>query len=54
MPKEASNHFGERLRPFLKAVACSNPELPFEEQNDLPPEIRRAVTMCHGKLTERY
>jgi alpha-aminoadipic semialdehyde synthase len=39
MPKEASNHFGEKLMPFIKAVALSNPERPFEEMNDLPPEI---------------
>ena len=31
MPKEASNHFGQKLKPFLKAVAYSNPDLPFED-----------------------
>jgi len=31
MPKEASNHFGEQLMPFVKAVAFSNPSLPFEQ-----------------------
>lgn len=31
MPKEASNHFGEQLMPFVKQVAYSNSELPFEE-----------------------
>lgn len=31
MPKEASNHFGERLMPFVKAVVESNPDLPFAE-----------------------
>lgn len=30
MPKEASNHFGEQLMPFVKAVANSNSELPFD------------------------
>lgn len=30
MPKEASNHFGEQLMPFVKAITNSNPELPFD------------------------
>lgn len=54
MPKEASNHFGEKLMPFVKAVANSNPELPFEEMSDVPPEIRKAILCCHGKLTPSY
>lgn len=31
MPKEASNHFGERLFPFVEAVVDSDPTKPFEE-----------------------
>ena len=54
MPKEASNHFGERLFPFAKAVAYSDPTLPFEQMEDLPPEIRNAVICAHGKLTPNY
>eukprot|EP00347_Sterkiella_histriomuscorum_P023953 403332813 len=54
MPKEASNHFGEKLLPFVKQVVNSDPNLPFEEQNDLPPEIRNAVICAHGKLTPAY
>jgi hypothetical protein len=54
MPKEASNHFGQKLMPFLKAVAYSNPDLPFEEQTDIPPEIRKAIIVCQGKLTKKY
>jgi alpha-aminoadipic semialdehyde synthase len=54
MPKEASNHFGEKLFPFVKAIVNSNPELPFEEMNDVPNEIRRAIICCHGKLTPTY
>ena len=30
MPKEASNHFGSQLIPFVKAVATSNPELSYD------------------------
>jgi alpha-aminoadipic semialdehyde synthase len=29
MPKEASNHFGEQLMPFVRAVAYSNSDLVF-------------------------
>lgn len=31
MPKEASNHFGERLMPFVVAVANSDQTLPFDK-----------------------
>lgn len=48
MPKEASNHFGEKLFPFAKAVASSDPTKPYEEMNDLPPEIKKAVICAHG------
>ena len=30
MPKEASNHFGEKLMPFVKAIVNSNSSLPFD------------------------
>lgn len=54
MPKEASNHFGEKLFPFVKAVTFSNPDLPFEEMNDIPNEIRNAIICSHGKLAPNY
>jgi alpha-aminoadipic semialdehyde synthase len=54
MPKEASNHFGEQLMPFVRAVAFSNPNLPFADQVDLPAEIRNAVICSHGELTPKY
>jgi alpha-aminoadipic semialdehyde synthase len=31
MPKEASNHFGERLIPFVKGIVNSDIHKPFEE-----------------------
>jgi hypothetical protein len=40
--------------PFVKAVANSDPNLPFDQQMDLPVEIRNAVICCHGKLTPKY
>lgn len=54
MPKEASNHFGQQLMPFVKAVVNSDASKPFEEQTDLPPEIYKAVICCHGELTPKY
>lgn len=54
MPKEASNHFGEKLFPFIKAIATSDPSKPYEEMNDIPLEIKNAITCCHGKLTPPY
>jgi len=43
MPKEASNHFGEALYPFVAKVAQSDSTKPFENQNDLPEEILNAI-----------
>jgi hypothetical protein len=54
MPKEASNHFGAALTPFLKAVCSSNQTLPYEEMNDIPLEIKNAMICCHGKLTPPF
>ena len=53
MPKEASNHFGEQLCPFIKAVADSDFSLPLEQQC-LPAEIEAAVITCHGELASNY
>lgn len=53
MPKEASNHFGEQLCPFIKAVAESDFSKPLEEQG-LPAEIETAIITCHGQLTKNY
>lgn len=54
MPKEASNHFGEKLYPFAKAVVNSDPTLPFEKMTDIPEEIRNAIICVHGELTPNY
>ena len=54
MPKEASNHFGEQLMPFVRAVAKSDSKKEFAGQTDLPPEIYNAVITCHGELTPKY
>lgn len=54
MPKEASNHFGERLLPFLKQIVMSDPSKKFEEIDDLPGEIKNAIICVHGQLTPPY
>jgi alpha-aminoadipic semialdehyde synthase len=54
MPVEASNHFGDKMFPFVEAIVNSNFDLPFEEQTDLPEEIRNAVITVGGKLAPNY
>lgn len=48
MPKEASDHFGSKLMPFVERVVRSDFNLPFAEQTDLPPEIHGAIITAHG------
>lgn len=54
MPKEASDHFGSKLLPFVEAVVKSDFSKPFAEQTDLPDEIRNAIITAHGNLTPDY
>lgn len=54
MPKEASNHFGSKLMPFIERVVKSDFTKPFVEQTDLPAEIEGAIITCHGALTPNY
>ena len=48
MPKEASNHFGEKLLPFVKSIALSDPSKTFDQMDDIPAEIKNAIIVCHG------
>ena len=54
MPTEASNHFGSKLMPFVDSVCKSDISKPFEEQTELPEEIRCAIITANGKLTPSY
>ena len=54
MPKEASNHFGSKLIEFVEAVVKSDFSKPFDQQDDIPPEIKGAIICCHGKLAPDY
>lgn len=54
LPVEASNHFGEKLIPFIEALAKSNFDTPFDQQEDYAETIKNAVITCHGELTPKY
>jgi alpha-aminoadipic semialdehyde synthase len=55
MPKEASNHFGSKLYPFVEAVVNSNIKDSWATQvEQLPGEISNAIMTCHGTLTPNY
>jgi alanine dehydrogenase len=53
LPRDASTHFSQVLKPYVPAMACADYSQPFE-QLDLPPEIKRGVIVYHGKLTPDY
>ncbi|MCD6462041.1 MAG: hypothetical protein J7L61_04800 [Thermoplasmata archaeon] len=53
IPRDASEYFGERLLPFVPSIARCRWNVPFQEL-DLPPEIKRAVILHRGELTDDY
>jgi len=53
LPREASVEFSKALAQFLPALAAADFSVPFEEL-DLPPELKRATIVHHGKLTPAY
>jgi len=54
MPKEASNHFGSKLMPFVSKVVKSDFSKPYEQMDDIPAEIKGAIICAHGKLTPEF
>ena len=57
LPREASQHFGAQLLPFVEALASSDGSLPFQDQVDkggLPIELAGACITSHGELTPSY
>ena len=54
MPKEASNHFGSKLFPFVKQVVEADFNTPWGSVKDLPEEIYNAVIAADGRLTPQY
>lgn len=53
LPRDASVYFSGVLRSFIPALVGADYSVPFEEL-DLPPEIKRAVIVYHGQLTQDY
>jgi alanine dehydrogenase len=53
LPKEASAEFSRVLRDFVEPLAKVDFSLPFE-QLGLPPALKRAVILHHGKFTPDY
>lgn len=49
--REASEHFGACLTPFLPALARSDGTKPFADQTDLPPEMKGAIMYSNGEIT---
>jgi alpha-aminoadipic semialdehyde synthase len=54
LPRDASDHFGACLLPFLPALVASDASQPFAEQRDLPPELRGADICAHGALAPNF
>lgn len=53
-PRDASQHFGSALMPFLPQIAASDGSKPFDQQDDLSPEIRGCIIASNGKLTPTF
>ena len=53
LPREASIHFSESLKPYLKDLAQTDFSKNFD-QLELPFEIRNAIIVHKGELTEEY
>ena len=53
LPKESSEDFSSALKKFIPLIASADFSVNFEDCN-LPPEIKNAVIVYHGKLTPNY
>ena len=53
LPIESSNEFSRSLFNLVISIVKSDYNKDFKD-NDLPPEIKRAVILYHGKLTPDY
>eukprot|EP00742_Colponemidia_sp_Colp-10_P006586 GILJ01007057.1.p1 GENE.GILJ01007057.1~~GILJ01007057.1.p1 ORF type:complete len:567 (-),score=95.36 GILJ01007057.1:268-1968(-) len=54
LPRDASNHFGTCLMPFLPKLATSDGSREWEDMTDLPDELRFACILANGKLTPNF
>ncbi|MBE9480723.1 MAG: hypothetical protein IMY69_03385 [Bacteroidetes bacterium] len=53
LPRESSIYFGDTFLKYVKAIATSDYNVPFELLN-LPNPIKKAVILHQGKLTPDY
>ncbi len=53
LPRDATRHFGESLKPYMAALSAIDPGVAFDTAS-LPPELRKAVIVWNGKLTPDY
>ena len=53
LPRESSTYFGTALAPFVPAIAAADFWEPWEELN-VPDEIKKAIVVYNGKLTEDF
>eukprot|EP01132_Coremiostelium_polycephalum_P003932 gene3932-4908_t len=53
-PREATQWFGDHLLPFMEDIIKSDPKKTFEQMDDLPPEIKKAVITHQGSLTPSF
>ncbi len=53
-PEDASNCFSKLLLPFIEKLAFSKYPSKFEDQNDIPDELKEACIANYGILTPKY
>lgn len=53
LPRDASTFFSRQLKPFVPAILQSDLSKPLEDSG-LPDEIKRAVIVYNGRLTENF
>jgi alpha-aminoadipic semialdehyde synthase len=53
LPLESSRSFSEVLNPFVPSILKADFNVEFEKIK-LPPEIKRGVILCQGKLTKDF
>jgi alpha-aminoadipic semialdehyde synthase len=53
LPRESSVDFSRILKGYASAIATADFSVPLDQLN-LPPEIKRAVILHHGKLTPDF
>ena len=59
LPREASEHFGQALLPFIEGMVQSDPTAPYAQQvvgagGHMPPELWSATITANGKLTPNF